>query len=70
MVSGLQGPTYEDKLRELQLLSLADRRTQYDLMQTYKITRGIDNVNVDIWFKLIGENPAWVTRNTNHPLKS
>ena len=58
MVSGLQGPTYEDKLRELQLLSLADRRTQYDLMQNYKFIRGIDNVNVDIWFKLIGENPA------------
>ena len=49
MVSGLQGPTYEDKLRELQLLSLADRRTQYDLLQTFKIIRGIDNVNVDIW---------------------
>ena len=68
MVSGLQGPTYEDKLRELQLLSLADRRTQYDLLQTFKIIRGIDNVNVDIWFKLVGENPARLTRNTSHPL--
>ena len=68
MVSGLRGSTYEERLQELQLLSLADRRTQYDLIQTFKIIKGIDDVNVNIWFKLVGENPARVTRNTSHPL--
>ena len=65
MVSGLRGSTYEERLRELQLLSLADRRTQYDLIQTIKIIKDIDDVNVNIWFKL---DPARLTRITSHPL--
>ena len=68
MVSGLQSTTYEGRLSELKLLSLADRRTQYDLIQTFKIIHGIDDVNANIWFELVGENPARLTRNTSHPL--
>ena len=49
-------------------MSLADRRTQYDLIQTFKIIHGIDDVNANIWFELVGENPARLTRNTSHPL--
>ena len=52
-------PGYEERLREL-----ADRRTQYDFIRTFKI----DDVNVDIWIKLVGENPARLTRNTSHPI--
>ena len=66
--SGLQSTTYEGRLRELQLLSLADRWTQYDLIQTFKIICGIGDVNANIWFELVGENPARLTRNTSHPL--
>ena len=68
MVSGLQGATYEAKLKELDILSLEDRRTKYDLVQTFKIIRGFDDVRSEIWFKLVGENPARLTRHSNDPL--
>ena len=68
MISGLQGKTYEDKLVELGLLSLQTRRLQYDLTQTFRIIRGFDDVKSEIWFTLVGENPARITRHTSDPL--
>ena len=68
MISGLQGKTYEDKLVELGLLSLQNRRLQYDLTQTFRIIRGFDDVKSEIWFTLVGENPARITRHTSDPL--
>ena len=35
-VLGLQSPIYEGKLKELGLLSLEDRRSHFDLVQTFK----------------------------------
>ena len=37
MTSGLKGHTYEDKLKEVGLLSLADRRVRGDLIETWRI---------------------------------
>jgi hypothetical protein len=37
MVSGLEGQTYEDKLRELGLLTLEERRHQGDMCMVHKI---------------------------------
>ena len=37
MVSGLVSVTYEQRLRELGLLTLEQRRTNYDLVQVHKI---------------------------------
>ena len=68
MVSGLTGSTYEERLQELGLLSLEDRRRQYDLVQTFKIVRGFDDVSASTWFNLMGDNPTRVTRNTVDPL--
>ncbi len=45
MVSGLRGENYEEKCRELGLESLAKRRYNQDMQQTYKIIRGKDQVN-------------------------
>jgi len=45
MVSGLKGKTYEDKLVELGLPTLEERRHQTDMLQTFKIVRGIDRVD-------------------------
>ena len=50
MVTGLQGKTYEDRLIELNLTSLRDRRTEQDMMQTYKILHGHDRVDSNQWF--------------------
>ena len=44
MVSGLRGRSYEERLVELGMLSLSQRHTQFDLVQTYKIIRGFDDV--------------------------
>ena len=68
MVSGLAASTYEDRLRELGLLSLEDRRIQLDLVQTFKILRGFDDVKCSTWFELVGDTPHRVTRHTSDPL--
>ena len=68
MVSGLQGTSYQEKLKEMGLLSLEDRRLQYDLVQTFKIIRGFDQVDHRTWFTLVGNNPARITRDTSDPL--
>ncbi len=45
MVSGLKGQSYEEKLLELNLPSLEERRLQADMVQTFKIVKGIDRVD-------------------------
>ena len=39
-ISGLQGRSYEEKLKELGLESLESRREMLDLIQTFKILNG------------------------------
>jgi len=66
-VSGLKGKTYEEKLRELEIQSLEQRRDQADLVQVYKIVHGIDNVDKGQWFEILdGEG---VTRGQQGRLK-
>jgi hypothetical protein len=55
MVSGLSGTAYEEKLEELEMLTLKERRHQADMVQVYKILHGHDNVNKGQWFNLAGE---------------
>ena len=65
MVAGLTGRTYEEKLNELGLTTLLERRARLDMIQTYKIINGVDNVQADTWFKLVGiANRS--TRNTSY----
>ena len=68
MVSGLEGNSYEARLEELGLLSLETRRVKYDLVQTYKIVHGLDQVDSSTWFQLVGNDPPRVTRETSDPL--
>ena len=55
MVSGLSGKTYQEKLKELNLPSLADRRKRGDLIQTWKIIHEVDRVKCSQFFNLIQE---------------
>ena len=48
--SGLRSQTYDDKLKELGLKSLADRRFQSDMVKTWKILNNKDRVKKSIWF--------------------
>ena len=63
LITGLKGKTYPDKLRELGLQSLAERRVRSDMIQVFKIMKGIDKVDKNIWFKTVGRNPLHQTRN-------
>ena len=45
MISVLYSNNYEDRLKELRMLSLKDRWIQFDMVQTFKIVREIDRVD-------------------------
>lgn len=66
MISGLTGKTYMEKLIELKLLSLEERRERADMIQTFKIIHGFSDVNPATWFRKINHNR--VTRMANDPL--
>ena len=66
-ISGLKGSSYEEKLEELGLESLVDRRKRLDLIQTYKIINGVDNVNKDNWFRLTDNTSLRQIRLSSHP---
>ena len=51
-VSNLRGKTYEDRLRELNLESLEDRRKRGDLLQAYRVLTSKDNVDPTTWFTM------------------
>ncbi len=55
MVSGLKGTTYEEKLEELGLTTLEERRHQADMLQVYKILTEKDRVSSETWFRRAGE---------------
>ena len=52
MVSGLHSTTYEDKLKELGILTLKDRRVYFDLIETFKCIRGYSKVKYEQFFIL------------------
>ena len=66
MVHGLVGNTYEEKLEEIGLSTLENRRKRIDLIQTFKIINGIDDVDPSVWFNLVGNDDARVTRTTSY----
>ena len=55
-----------EKLQELGLISLEQRRSRFDLLQTFKIIKGFDNISRDIWFDLVGPDNPRPTRLTSH----
>ena len=66
MITGLQGKNYEEKLQELQLQTLVQRRKMFDMVQTFKIIHGYDNVDASTWFTLVGDNVDRHTRNLSY----
>ena len=62
-----------DRIREraaqagqLGLLSLKDKRTKLDLIQTYKILKGIDTIDQNTWFSKVGFDATRLTRHTEY----
>ena len=63
MITGLAGRSYEEKLAELQMTTLRERRTKIDMVQTFKIINQIDDIKTATWFNLTGP-VIRATRNT------
>ena len=66
-MSGLKG-TYQQRLKELNMLFHEDRRRLSDLVQVFKIVHGIYKVDLNTWFTLVRDNPARATRATSDAL--
>ena len=67
MVSGLKAAGYEERLTELGLLSLEERRHQADMAMVYKILHGYEDIDPAGMFT-IATKVARVTRSTADPL--
>jgi ribonuclease P/MRP protein subunit RPP40 len=52
MISGLKATSYEEKLKELGISTLEKRRRYLDMLQTYKVMTGKDNVDRATWFDM------------------
>ena len=63
-VSGLQGRTYEERLEELGMETLEKRRQYLYLVTTYKILKGIDDVDKVTWFRQVSADRTHRTRAT------
>ncbi len=63
MITGLKFREYSERLKELGLTTMEERRYQLDMVQVYKIVNGVAGVNSDQWFKM-AEN-ARETRRTD-----
>jgi CRISPR/Cas system CMR-associated protein Cmr1 (group 7 of RAMP superfamily) len=50
MISGLAGRTYDEKLTEIGLEKLENRRLEFDICMVHKIMHGNGDLNPDIWF--------------------
>ena len=66
MVAGLKGRSYEQKLREVGLTMLEQRRTRGDMIQTYRIIQGKDQVDPNTWFTMADERDRLGAASTRH----
>jgi hypothetical protein len=67
MVAGLKGTTYEERLEELGLPTLVERRHQADMQMVHKILHGRGNLDYTAWFEK-AENGPRATRSAADPL--
>ena len=66
-ISGLTSTNYEDRLKEVGLTTLVDRRLRGDMIEVWKVLHGAVDVNPDIWFDLASENSVRTTRQSSSP---
>ena len=66
MVSGLKSNIYEERLRELNMPTLLERRHQADMVMVHKILHEKGGLDHTTWFEK-AENGPRATRNTADP---
>ena len=52
MIAECRGQSYESRLEALDLISIEDRQTRGDLIQVFKLIKGVDNVDYREYFEL------------------
>ena len=52
MISNLRGRSYEDRLREVGLTTLVERRRRGDMITMYRVMSGKDRVDSTLWFDM------------------
>jgi hypothetical protein len=62
-IHGLHG-TYIQKLKQIGLTTLEDRRTRGDMIETFKIINNFSDVNSEVWFSHPDRNSTHPTRQT------
>ena len=67
MVSGLRATGYEDRLKELGMVTLEERRHQADMLHMYKMITGKDTTDPSTWFRMAANGPRQ-TRNAAAPM--
>ena len=66
-VSGLKSANYEDRLKELDITTLEERRHQADMLYVYKVLTGREDVDKGQWFTMAAE-AARTLRTASHKL--
>ena len=69
MVSGLKSKSYEERLLELNLPSLAARRDRFDMIETYKMLNGFSKVDSRKFFTPLQNTSGRITRLSADPQK-
>ena len=64
MLSDAQGATYEEKLRSVNLTTLAERRERGDAIEALKTLNGINKVDKSKWFDIKQDGTRATRRNT------
>ena len=52
MVTNLKSKNYEEKLVEMKMVTMEERRKRGDLIQMYKVLSGKDDVSTSSWFDM------------------
>ena len=68
MISGLVGQTYSEKLVELGIQSLEERRVRFDMVETFKTVHGINKLDKHTFFEFVAETSERTTRLGQDPL--
>ena len=56
MVKGIKNKSYSERLKLLNLETLQFRRSRADMIQTFRIIKGFDKINKDIFFQFNSDN--------------
>ena len=68
MITNLNGHTYEEKLAELDMQSLEDRRLRGDMITTWKVLNHHEDANWEQLFQFVDSEPRHATRHSTNPL--